>query len=77
MKKNVLILAGLYLLGLFSWQAQAANMERIVSINNINVENDVPHGYDVIVLQGRLMLGISPNAIVAGASDDAVYTSGN
>lgn len=77
MKKNVLILAGLYLLGLFSWQAQAANMERIVSINNINVENDVPHGYDVIVLQGRLMLGISPNAIVAGASDDAVYIEFN
>lgn len=32
MKKNVLILAGLYLLGLFSWQAQAANMERFASI---------------------------------------------
>lgn len=77
MKKNVLILAGLYLLGLFSWQAQAANMERFASINNFNVENDVPHGYDIIVLQGRLMFGINPNAIVAGASDDAIYIEFN
>ena len=79
MKKKVLILAGLCILGLFSWQIQAANMEHISSINTnyFNVEDDVPHGYDVIVLQGRLMFGINPNAIVAGASDDAVYIEFN
>ncbi len=72
MKKNVLILIGLCLLGLCTWQVQAANMERISNINK-EVEDDVPHGYDKIVLQGTLMYGINPNAIVAGASDDAVY----
>lgn len=76
MKKNVLILTGLCLLGLFTWQVQAANNERLSFINN-KVEDNVPHGYDVIVLQGTLMLGINPNAIVAGASDDAVYIGFN
>ncbi len=33
MKKNVLILVGLCILGLFLWQIQAANVENICSIN--------------------------------------------
>ena len=76
MKKKVLILVGLCILGLFSWQIQAANKERTSIINN-KVEDDVPHGYDVIVLQGSLMLGINPNAIVAGANDNSVYIGFN
>ncbi|MBR6879151.1 MAG: DUF3244 domain-containing protein [Bacteroidales bacterium] len=77
MKKNVLILVGLCILGLFSWQIQAANVENICSINNRDMEDNVPHGYDVIVLHGTLMFGINPNSIVAGASDDAVYIGFN
>ena len=41
------------------------------------MEDNVPHGYDVIVLHGTLMFGINPNSIVAGASDDAVYIGFN
>ena len=77
MKKNVLILVGLCILGLFSWQIQAANVENICSINNRDMEDNVPHGYDVIVLHGTLMFGINPNSIVAGANDDAVYIGFN
>lgn len=77
MKKNLLILAGFCTLGLISWQIQAANVEHISSININNVEDNVPDGYDVIVLHGTLMFGINPNAIVAGASDDAVYIGFN
>ncbi len=77
MKKNILIFAGLCMLGLISWQIKAANVEHISSINNNNVEDNVPDGYDVIVLHGTLMFGINPNAIIAGASDDAVYIGFN
>ncbi len=77
MKKNVLILVGLCILGLFSWQIQAANVENICSINNRDMEDNVPHGYDVIVLHGTLMFGINPNSIVAGASDDDIYIGFN
>ena len=79
MKKNALILASLCILSLFTWQVQASAInERTSTINNINkVDNNVPHGYDEIVLQGTLMFGINPNAIVAGASDDAVYIGFN
>lgn len=77
MKKNVLILASLCILGLFTWQVQAStNSVRTSIINNINKDN-VPHGYDEIVLQGTLMFGINPNSIEAGASDDAVYIGFN
>ena len=77
MKKNVLILMGLCLLGLFTWQVQAANKEHITPINNELEDNVVPHGYDKIVLQGTLMYGINPNAIVAGANDNSVYIGFN
>ena len=77
MKKNVLILASLCILGLFTWQVQAStNSVRTSIINNINKDN-VPHGYDEIVLQGTLMFGINPNSIEAGASDDAFYIGFN
>ena len=38
---------------------------------------DPPSGYDKINLLGSLMYGIGPNAIIAGASDDAVYIGFN
>ena len=38
---------------------------------------DPPQGYEKIELLGTLMLNINPNAIVAGASEDAVYIGFN
>lgn len=74
MKKNALILAGLWALGVFTWQAQAANVERS---SIIKVEDNVPTGYEVIDLRGSLMMGVNPNAINAGANDNNVYIGFN
>ena len=41
------------------------------------MEINVPTGYDEIYLHGELMYNIGPNAIVAGANDDAVYIGFN
>lgn len=38
---------------------------------------DPPQGYEKIELQGSLMYGINPNAIVAGANDNSVYIGFN
>ena len=70
MKKKNIILAGLCVLGLCAWQAQATNLNH-ASI--VNVEDNVPTGYEIINLHGTLMLGIGPNAIDAGASRNSVY----
>lgn len=75
MKKKILFLAGLCVLGLCTWEAQAENAESI-PINNTG-KADPPQGFEVIVLKGTLMYGINPNAIVAGASEDAVYIGFN
>lgn len=70
MKKNALILVGLCALGLFSWQTQAMIIER-ASI--INIEDNVPTGYEIIELIGDLLYGTNPNAIDAGANRNSVY----
>ena len=72
MKKNALILVGLCAISFFTWQTQAANIESTFIIDN-KVEDDVPHGYDKIVLQGTLTFGVSPDAIEAGANSNSVY----
>jgi hypothetical protein len=38
---------------------------------------DPPQGYEKINLQGTLLYGIDPNAIVAGASDNDIYIGFN
>lgn len=72
MKKKEIILVGLCVFGLCTWEVQAANINR-ASIKNTIVVDNVPHGYDEIVLQGTLMYGVAPNVIVAGASTNEVY----
>ena len=37
----------------------------------------MPEGYEVIELHGDLATNVGPNAIVAGANDDAVYIGFN
>ena len=75
MKKKVLFLAGLCALSHYTWEAQALNPVSL-PINECWIA-DPPQGYKEIDLQGTLMYGINPNAIVAGASDDAVYIGFN
>lgn len=75
MKKKVFILAGLCALGLCTWASQVVNPTLTPSM--ITVEDNVPSGYEIIVLQGSLILNVGPNAIVAGASDNDVYIGFN
>lgn len=72
MKKHVLIFANLCALCLFTWQAQAVNVERS-SITIINAEDNVPSGYEEICLQGKLSYCTGPNDVVAGANKNEVY----
>ena len=75
MKKKELIIIGLCALSLFIGDAQAFNTVSI-PIANCDVA-DPPQSYEMINLHGSLMFGINPNAIVAGASEDAVYIGFN
>ena len=75
MKTKTLLFVGLCAIGLCSWEAQAVNTKPI-PINKTEIA-DPPQGYEKIDLLGSLMYGICPNAIVAGASDDAVYIGFN
>ena len=73
-KVKVIVLAGLCALGLCAWASQVVN-PAIPSV--ITMEDNVPTGYEVIVLQGSLILNVGPNAIVAGASDNDIYIGFN
>ena len=75
MKKKLLFLTGLCILGICVWEAQAMNGTPLPVIENAKA--DPPHGYEKINLQGTLMLGIGPNGIVAGASDNEIYIQFN
>ena len=66
--KKAFTFAGLFVIGLIAWEAQATNHHH-TSI--INVEDNLPTGYEEIMLHGSLMY--SPNAITAGFSRNAVY----
>lgn len=72
MNKKVVIFAGLCALGLCTWEVQAVNSNH-VSILSMEVNDNVPTGYEVIFLKGDLMFGVAPNAIVAGANENSVY----
>jgi hypothetical protein len=77
MKKNTLIIIGLCALGLCFGDVQAVNKAPTpIEINKWEIA-DPPQGYEKINLQGTLMLGVGPNAVVAGANDEAVYIGFN
>ena len=75
MKTKALLFISLIALSFCTCEVQAGNSMPIPIIK-INTA-DPPQGYKKIELQGTLMFGINPNAIVAGASDDAVYIGFN
>lgn len=70
MKKNAFILIGLCVLGICSGAAKAMHHQ---SSSIVIVEDNVPTGYELIVLRGSLMTGANPNAINAGANRNSVY----
>ncbi len=72
MKKKALFLAGLCAFGLCTWEAQAVSL-KCISIINMEDNDNVPTGYEVILLQGTLMFGVAPNAVIAGANENSVY----
>ena len=68
MKKKTLFFACFCAFSLCTWKVQALNFEQH---SIITMEDNVPTGYEVIVLQGTLM--DMPNAVVAGANENSVY----
>ena len=77
MKKRLLFLVSLFLLSLYAWEVQALNSATVSTPIYMNDIEDPPPGYEKIDLMGDLLLNIGPNAIVAGASDDAIYIGFN
>ena len=76
MKRKVLFLVGICAIGLGMWEANASLPEQI-RINYVKEKNDMPNGAEEIVLRGQLNYNVGPNAIEAGATDDAVYIQFN
>ena len=76
MKKKVFIFATICIFSLCTWDVQAINLETAPFYHNNEVDN-MPNGFDKIDLQGCLNYGTGPDAIEAGASDDAVYIGFN
>jgi len=73
-KQKILVLAGICAINLLSWEAQAMYHEQV---SVIETGDNLPTGYEKILLHGTLATNAGPNAIVAGASDDAVYIGFN
>ncbi len=76
MNKKTLIIIALCALGLCIGKTHAINTASLATINKMDIA-DPPQGYEKIILHGTLMYSISPNAVVAGASDNAVYIGFN
>ncbi|MBQ6770886.1 MAG: DUF3244 domain-containing protein [Bacteroidales bacterium] len=72
MKKKTLLLAGLCALSLCTCEVQATN-SHLASINTIGDNDNVPTGYEIILLKGDLDASVGPNAVVAGANEYSVY----
>lgn len=75
MKKKVLLFVGLFAIGLCTIGAQAVVNPEFHY--NIMESIALPYGYEEIELRGDLATFVGPNAIEAGASDDAVYIGFN
>ena len=72
MKEKILFLAILCAVGFCKWEVQAMNSNH-VTIIYMYKEDNVPTGYEEIVLQGKLDCNAGSNAIVAGANESSVY----
>ena len=77
MKTKLLVFVSLIALNFCVGEIQASNTTFEITPIYQNDNGDPPAGYEKIILLGDLMLNSGPNAIVAGASDDAVYIGFN
>lgn len=75
MNKSLLI-AVLCFFSICAWEAQTINSTTLPS-SIYNKVHNMPEGYEVIELHGDLATNVGPNAIVAGANDEAVYIGFN
>ena len=71
MKSKALLFAGFCAFALCASPVQATNREPAPLYYN-EVDNP-PTGFEEIILHGNLNRNAGPNAIIAGASDNAVY----
>lgn len=76
MDKKVLLLTGLCVVGLSTWEAQGKTIENAPLYFNNEAKN-MPNEFELINLMGDLLFAIGPNSIEAGVSDDAVYIGFN
>ena len=76
MNKKTLIIIALCALGLCIGKTHAINTASLAPIDKWEIA-DPPQGYEIINLQGTLMLGVGPNAVVAGANENSVYIGFN
>lgn len=72
--KTLIIVAVLFVLGFLPREVQATNPQTVFMYN---LGTDIPPDYNIIDLHGDLATSVGPNAIEAGASDDAVYIGFN
>lgn len=74
MNTKTFILIGLCLLGPWAGDIPANNPK---TTNFIQINNDVPHGYEEIELRGSLVLNPGLNPIEAGVNDNSIYIQFN
>lgn len=74
MKKHILLC---FVLGIACFSAASTQTTLSEPESVLTQYGNMPNEFDKIDLMGSLMLGIGPNAIEAGASDDAVYIGFN
>lgn len=74
MKKHILLC---FVLGIVCFSTADSQTTLSEPESVLTQYGNMPNEFDNIELMGSLMLGVGPNAIEAGASDDAVYIGFN
>ena len=74
MKKKLLFLICFCSFSFCAWEIQAEIPKNVFVKENLN---ELPPGYNDIVLLGNLMLNIGPNAIEAGYNENSIYIQFN
>lgn len=74
MKTKTFFFAGLCLLCILAGDFQANNPKTLTLIQETN---NVPEGYEEIVLRGSLAFSAGPNAIEVGVNDNSIYIQFN
>ena len=73
MKFKQIVLFGICAFRFCSWEVQALTPETVPIRYNINEMDNLPTGYEEIILMGDLMMGNGPRPIIAGANDNSIY----